>query len=315
MTNAEETGTQQIPVHKSVLVKEVLHYLEIRPRGVYLDVTFGSGGHTRAILEKEPTCSVVALDWDAKVLESYGVSLQKEFGNRLQLIWGNFALLYKIAKKENIGPFDGILADFGTSQIQIMERPGFSIYRDTPLDMRMSPAHQRITAAELIAKASQEKLQEIFWQFGEERYAKQIARAIVQKRVQYPIKTTVQLARLVEKVVPLRKSFKIHPATRVFQALRIYINKELENIRSFLDASVPLLKPGGRVVCISFHSLEDRIVKQFFLEKARADQLAILTSEVIVAFDEEIRQNPSARSAKLRAAERVGQDMRKGRIV
>ncbi|TET06964.1 16S rRNA (cytosine(1402)-N(4))-methyltransferase RsmH [Candidatus Dependentiae bacterium] len=298
-------GFHELSRHKPVLVDKVLYYLNLQPGKIYLDVTFGSGGHTRAILEKEPQCDVVAMDWDAQILEKYGPPLKAEFEDRLRLLWGNFALLYKIAKRERIGPFDGILADFGTSLIQITERPGFSIYRDTPLDMRMSPAHQRLTASELVAKASARKLQEVFWQFGEERYAKHVAQAIVKERLQRPIKTTRQLAHLIERIIPFHKRDKIHPATKIFQALRIYINKELENIRAFLAASVLLLKPGGQLVCICFHSLEDRLVKQFFQEKKEEGKLIILTKKVVVPSKEEIQENPSARSAKLRAAKLV----------
>jgi 16S rRNA (cytosine1402-N4)-methyltransferase len=292
-------------VHKSVLVEEVLHYLNPQPGKVYLDVTFGAGGHTRAILEKEPECSVIAMDWDKTVLDSFGLALQEEFPDRVTLLWGNFALLYKLLKKARIESVDGILADFGTSQIQITERAGFSIYRDTPLDMRMSTAHHKVTAAEIVNKASEEKLREIFWQFGEERYAKYIARAIVEDRKQQRFLTTGQLASLIERVVPKDRSRKIHPATRVFQALRIYVNKELENIELFLGTGLSFLSPKGRFVCISFHSLEDRLVKQFFRDKAQEGKLTVLTPKAIIATDIEIQRNPSARSAKLRAAEKL----------
>src|SRR5438552_2568395 len=146
--------TKKPLIHKSVLVTEVLSYLNPQPGGTYLDVTFGSGGHTRAILEKDPTCNVVAFDWDSVSIETYGPALQEEFPGRLRLVWGNFALLYRLLKKEKIHLVDGILADFGTSQMQIFERPGFSIFRDTLLDMRMSPSHQKITAADVVNKAS-----------------------------------------------------------------------------------------------------------------------------------------------------------------
>ncbi len=297
--------TESHRLHKSVLTQEVLHYVQVKPHGVYLDATFGTGGHTQAILEKESYCRVIALDWDAAALETYGAPLEEKFGQRLQLIWGNFAHLYKIIKHEKLGPFDGILADFGTSQIQIFERPGFSVQRDTPLDMRMSPSHQQETAADLIANATEKKLRKLFWEYGEERYAKRIARAIVNERRKSPITTTKQLAVLIEKSVPFKKYRKIHPATRVFQALRIYVNKELDNIQAFLKAAIPALNIAGRLVCISFHSLEDRIVKNVFQEKQQRGEVAILTPQVVMATDEEILQNASARSAKLRALEKI----------
>jgi len=293
-----------IRVHKPVLVQEVLTYLDPQPGRVYLDVTFGTGGHTRAILEREPTCRVIAMDWDNVVLEAFGVPMQEEFGDRLTILWGNFALLYKILKKENINAVDGILADFGTSQVQLMDRPGFSMFTDTPLDMRMSPPHQQVTAAHLLNKASGEKLREIFWQLGEERAAKQIVYAIMEARKKKWIATTGQLVKIIESVVPRSKKSRIHPATRVFQALRLYVNRELNNITAFLPIAIEFLKPEGRLVCISFHSLEDRIVKTFFKEKEKADLIEILTPHIVIGTKEEVQENPSARSAKLRAAQK-----------
>lgn len=294
-------------VHIPVLVNEVLEYLDPKEGHTYLDVTFGSGGHTRALLTKQPTCKVIALDWDMKALEKFGAPMQEEFGQRLQLLWGNFSLLYKILKKEGIESVDGILADFGTSQVQLMERPGFSFHHDSPLDMRMSPSHQLMTAADVLAKSSEEKLRQLFWQLGEERHAKVIARAIVEERKKRHIKTTLQLADIVMKAAPHDPRSKIHPATKVFQALRIYVNKELANIDALLAVSLQCIKPGGRLVCISFHSLEDRAVKRFFMEQKQAGIMEILTPKAIVATKGEISQNPSARSAKLRAAQIIQQ--------
>jgi 16S rRNA (cytosine1402-N4)-methyltransferase len=212
-------------------------------------------------------------------------------------------LLYKIAKKEKFPLFDGILADFGTSQVQIANRAGLSIYRDAPLDMRMAPGHQVVTAEQVIARSTEEKLREIFFQLGEEAYAKQIARLIVQERAKKPIKTTKQLADLVVRVVPYApRKRKMHPATRIFQALRLYVNHELANISAFLPTARTLLAPEGRLVCISFHSLEDRLVKQFLKEEERIGMLEVLTNGVVTATEEELQINPSARSAKLRAA-------------
>lgn len=289
--------------HKPVLVQEVLTYLDPQPKKWYLDVTFGSGGHTRAILEKDPTCHVIALDWDKKVLEQYGQELQVIYGDRISFVWGNFGQLYAIAKREGIANLDGILADFGTSFMQIHERPGFSIYRDTSLDMRMSSAHQVVTAQDVLAKATAEKLAQIFWQLGEERHSKAIAQAIVQARAHKPITTTKQLAEIVEHAAPLSgRRRTIHPATRVFQALRIYVNHELENITAFMHAATRLLAPDGKLVCISFHSLEDRLVKHFFREQEKQGILTVQTPHAIIASEDEKRENPSSRSAKLRAA-------------
>lgn len=290
--------------HKSVLVSEVLDYLNPQPQGKYLDVTFGGGGHTRAILEHEKECSVIAMDWDKKALEINGIPLQEEFPGRLQLIWGNFAHLYMLLKKAKIDSVQGILADVGTSQHQLKHGVGFSFYHDTPLDMRMSPAHQKVTAAEIINKSTEEKLRQIFWQLGEEKYAKQIVRAIAQKRKDHYIATTKELASIIEKSVPGKRG-KVHPATRVFQALRIYVNHELDNIQSFLSEAIRVLAPGGRLVVISFHSLEDRLVKQFFLNTVAQGGFRDLTPRAVQASAQEVEANPSARSAKLRAIEKI----------
>lgn len=289
--------------HKPVLVNEVLEYLNPQPYKTYLDVTFGSGGHTQAILDKEPTCKVIALDWDQKSLDTYGPPLEEKYGDRLHLLWGNFALIYKILKKEKIQKIDGVLADFGTSQMHLMERDGFSFVYDTPLDMRMSPAHQRLTAEQVVNDFSEQKLRELFWKLGEERYAKQIAYAIIQARAKKKIRTTVELANIIKKSVPFDKKQRIHPATRVFQAIRIYVNQELSNISALFPAVMNVLKPGGHFVCISFHSLEDRLVKVFFREQEQLGKVKILTPKAISGTTEEIKENPSARSARLRAIE------------
>ncbi len=294
-----------ITTHKPVLVKEVLEYLQVKPKGIYLDVTFGAGGHTRAILEQNKTCKVIAMDWDAVSIETYGPIFKEEFGDRISFMWGNFSALYKLLKKHNIGPVDGVLADFGTSQIQIAQTPGLSFFRDTPLDMRLSAAHYQVTAAEVLNKSSQEKLEQIFFQLGQEPKSRQIARAIIAARSGNKFKTTGQLVDVIETIVPNKGRRSIHPATKIFQALRIYVNHELDNIHAFLPAAVSTLKPDGRLVCISFHSLEDRIVKQFFNDQKRMGTLEVVTHKAIMAGPDELAVNPSARSAKLRAAQKL----------
>jgi 16S rRNA (cytosine1402-N4)-methyltransferase len=221
------------------------------------------------------------------------------------LIWGNFADIVRKLKNEGIEKVDGILADFGTSQFQLLERAGFSFAVDSPLDMRMSPAHQKLTAAELVNKATPEKLIEIFSQLGQEPQARKIVRAIVEERSKKLIKTTRQLASIVERVLG-KGGKRIHPATRIFQALRIFVNDELNNIISFLKGSIKVLSPEGRLVCISFHSLEDRLVKQFFKDQSSKGVVTIITPKVVIPSAEEIQKNPSSRSAKLRAAEYIG---------
>lgn len=300
---------EQLFYHKTVMVDEVLHYLNPQPGAIYCDVTFGSGGHTKAILDSQLDCKVVAVDWDATSIETYAPALEEKYQERLHLLWGNFANLYRLLQKAKIGKVDGILADFGTSQMHIKERAGFSFYRDSPLDMRMSPAHQQTTAEHIINKASEEKLCEIFWQLGQETHAKKIVAAIIEARQRKPIYTTRELALIIEKTLGRggkKGSSKIHPATKVFQALRIYVNQELNNITGFLAGAMQVLKPNGLLLCISFHSLEDRLVKQFFKDKADEGVLEIITKRVVVPTAEEIAKNPSSRSAKLRVARFMG---------
>lgn len=295
----------EIFYHKTVMVDEVLQYLDPQPDKIYCDVTFGSGGHTKAILDKEPKCRVVAVDWDATSIDTYAPALEEKYQERLQILWGNFSNLYRLLQKAKIGKVDGILADFGTSQMHIKERAGFSFSRDTDLDMRMSPAHQQLTAEQVVNKSSEAKLCEIFWQLGQESHAKKIVAAIVEARQKRPIRTTRELAMLIEKIVPRGRS-KIHPATKVFQALRMFVNQELNNITGFLSGAMQVLKPNGLLLCISFHSLEDRVVKQFFKEKEEEGKLQVVTKHVVIPTAEEIAKNPSSRSAKLRVARFIG---------
>lgn len=291
--------------HASVLVDEVIESLNLKPNGIYIDATFGSGGHTKAILKAEPTCRVIGFDWDKISLETYGPLITEEFGDRFTPVWGNFAHLYKLIKKVGLKKVNGILADFGTSQMQIKERPGFSFTIDTPLDMRMSSSHYKETAADVVNHASYDKLVSIFKTYGDERNAGKIARAIIHDRKSKKFKTTRDLAGLIERIIPRKKS-KIHPATKVFQALRIHVNQELEHIRSFLAGALNALVSEGRLVCISFHSLEDRLVKQFLRDKAQEHKLEIITPRAIEPSEQEVTQNPSSRSAKLRVAAKIG---------
>lgn len=289
--------------HKSVLVEEVIEHLNPQPGKTYLDATFGGGGHTQAILEHEPTCNIIALDWDPVAIEKNEPELVEKYGKRLRVIWGNFAHLDRLFKKNKITSIDGILADFGTSQHQIFKKDGFSFSEDTPLDMRMSTAHYRITAADIVNNYPEKDLAAVIYEYGEDRRSRAIARAIIDYRKKKKIKTTKQLAELIESVVPRPKGRKgIHPATRTFQALRIEVNEELINIKKFLAAGLNFLAPDGNFVCISFHSLEDRIVKHFF--KDHKDSVTILTPKPVVASQAETSTNPSARSAKLRAGQK-----------
>lgn len=298
----EKKHTAQPPhdfQHITVLKKEAVEQLNVQPRGIYLDATFGGGGHTRAILESNPTCKVVAFDWDKEAFEYNAQALKEAYGDRFIPIWGNFAHCYRLLRKHKIHHIDGVLADFGTSQHQIHTEDGFSFAKDSPLDMRMSKGHQYFTAEYVINKFSQKDLTKIFSQYGEEPASRKIATAIVHDRDIKPFQTTKQLADLICRLTSKGPRRKTHPATRVFQALRIFVNKELENIEKFLRDIFPFIKSGGTLACISFHSLEDRIVKEFLRDKK--ESLSAFTRKPLLPSDEEVASNPSSRSAKLRS--------------
>lgn len=293
--------------HIPVLLNEVLEYINPRPHGVYLDVTFGGGGHTRAILEAEPTCKVYALDWDRTALEMNAEPLSQEFPDRFFYFFGNFGHLQRLAKKHNFPLFDGILADFGTSQYQIFHKEGMSFASDTPLDMRMSREHFTKTAADIVNYAPEKELLHIFYTYGQEPRSKAAVKAILEQRKKKKFKTTKELIDCIVPALNYPRSHT-HPATRIFQALRIVVNQELEAIESFLKAAPDHLKIDGNLVCISFHSLEDRLVKQAL---SADERLQVLTKKVITASGEELQSNPSSRSAKLRAAKRVSESLKK----
>lgn len=289
--------------HKSVMVQEVLEYLKPSSGKIYVDATFGAGGHTKAILEAEPNCTVIAIDIDQNAINLNSSELKEKYGDRLKIFWGNFTNITSFLKSIKIEKIDGILADFGTSQYQIKNTPGFSFNIESSLDMRMSPSHCKTTAYDIINKAQERELADIFYKFGQEFNAKKIAQAIINYRKEIgPVKTTKQLANIIESIVEKKNKikFNIHPATKVFQALRIFTNNELNSIKSLLAQSINLLKSNSSLVCISFHSLEDTIVKQFF--KENIDHFNILTNKVVTASAKEIEENKSSRSAKLRAA-------------
>lgn len=294
--------------HKSVLVNETLQYLNPQPNKTYVDVTLGCGGHTSAILDLQPKCKVIGIDWDKESIELNKPILEEKYGDRITILWGNFAQLYKLLKNEGIKQVDGILADFGTSQLQIHNTEGLSFMKDTPLDMRLSKSHYHITAANILNTYTENEIAQILFEFGEESQGRKIAHAIVNKRKLMAFSTTKQLVDLIESIIPryTNNGKKLtHPATKTFQALRIAVNKELENIKSFLHSTLNFLAPHGKLVCISFHSLEDRLVKNFLKEKENMLELKILTPKAITASNEELAQNLSARSAKLRAAEKI----------
>lgn len=298
-------SSQVQPYHISVLVNEVVQYLNPQPGKVYVDATFGGGGHTKAILDAQKDCRVIALDWDTKALEMNGESLQEEYGDRLTLVWGNFTRLDHHLKQLGISSVDGILADFGTSQYQLKERDGFSFASDTPLDMRMSPGHQKMTAAHVLNSATEKELADIFFEYGQEDKARAIAKVIVTERARKQLRTTGDLVHCVNRVYGGTERKRTHFATKTFQALRIYINRELDNISAFLPAALRSLSKDGNLLCITFHSLEDRIVKQWYVDQARYGILEVVTPKGVVAGEDELLKNPSARSARLRVAKKL----------
>lgn len=283
--------------HVPVLSREVVDLLAIRPNGLYLDATVGGGGHSALILAAAPDVRVVAIDQDEHAIAAAKQKLES-FGDRVQFHRSNFS-------EFNPGDlrFDGILADLGVSsaQFDVGDR-GFSFRHEAALDMRMDQ-RQALTAADIINEWEESELANIFYVYGEERLSRRIAKSIVQHR---PIATTTALADVIFHCVPRQYRYgRIHPATRVFQALRIIVNRELEVLETFLDRAPTWLNPGGRIAIISFHSLEDRIVKHRLKE---SELLKVVTKKPIVAQDEEIDQNVRARSAKLRVAERIREE-------
>lgn len=287
--------------HETVLKNEITQLLVNNDKGIYLDVTCGGGGHSFSLLEKYSYIKLVATDWDLNAIKETTKRLE-QFEDRVTIIQSSFSLLQKNLKELGFMTFDGILADFGTSRFQLAHQDGFSFHHDSFLDMRMSTAHTKIIAADILAQSTEKELADIFFYFGQERFAKKIAHLIVQRRNKKAIRTTMHLASLIEEVIP--KTSHMHPATKVFQALRIAVNKELEQIESFLDVVPELLNKSGRLACISFHSLEDGLVKKFY-QKRKGSFVIFQNNKIILATDEEVRKNKAARSAKLRILEKI----------
>lgn len=290
--------------HTPVMVKEVLEYLNPEKGGIYVDATIGGGGHSEKILAIFGNKgSLIGIDCDEDALNNISGSIKND--PRVKLVCRNFSKLESTVKELGCGKIDGIIFDLGVSSYHLEFAPrGFSFQADGFLDMRMDKS-QQLTAGQLVNELPEIELKKIVREYGEERFAGRIARAIVESRKSEQIKTTGELAEIVKKAVP-RKAWprKINVATRTFQALRIAVNKELENLKSGLEDSLKVLKPGGRIVVISYHSLEDRIVKLFFRKHALTHPpgLEILTKKPIVPDLTEIINNPRSRSAKLRAA-------------
>jgi 16S rRNA (cytosine1402-N4)-methyltransferase len=286
-------------IHVSVQLEAAMEYLALRPDGVYVDATFGAGGHTRSILERLKRGRVVAIDADPQAL-ARAASISDP---RFAFVQANFREITRVLDQLAIDSVDGVLFDLGVSSMQLDDpERGFSLGKPAALDMRMDPGAGR-SAYEILATASEGELADIFFYYGEERSARRIARAVVTRRSRGSLpNTTAEFAQLVAGIVQRRgRRERIHPATRVFQALRIAVNDELDALREGLHGAVGRLRGAGRIVAISFHSLEDRIVKQSFRDD---DRLEVLTRRPVLPGDREMADNRRARSAKLRAAER-----------
>lgn len=305
--------------HQSVLVNEVIQYLSPKSNENFVDCTVGGGGHAKSILElTKPNGKVLGIDLDPEAIKAASLNLQR-FGSRAVFINDNFKNLKKIIYDAGFTQINGILLDLGVSSFELEdETRGFSFRGSSFLDMRFGATEK--TAAYIVNQYKEENLSRIFKNYGEERYAKLIARAIVNERKIQPIRTTEQLVKIIEKVYQHKPKLKINPATKVFQALRIEVNHELENLEEILPQALESLDKGGRIVVISFHSLEDRIVKDFFRQEARGcicppkvpictckhqPKIKILTRKIIIPTNQEIKENPRSRSAKLRAAVKI----------
>jgi len=290
--------------HEPVMVSEVLDMLLPSRGGVFVDCTVGLGGHARALLEHGAT-HVVAFDRDSAALQLAREALAP-FGDRVTLVHADYRDLPRVLDAKGLTAIDGALADLGVSSMQLdADGRGFSFRRDEPLDMRMDQT-QGPSAADLLRDVDERELADLIFQYGEERYSRRIARAIVTTRRESPIATTGQLAAIVRRAIPRHGYQRIDPATRTFQALRIWVNRELDGLDAFLAQAAERLREGARLAVITFHSLEDRIVKHAFraLEPS-ATAIRILTKRPLVPTDEEVARNPRARSAKLRAIERL----------
>ena len=305
--------------HESVLEREVLQKLNLGRDGLIVDGTLGDGGHAELVLKNTMNVRVLGIDRDIQAIERAEKRLAS-FRDRVTLVHGNFSDIKTILKKSNVVNVGGLLLDLGVSSPQL-DSPGrgFSFMRNGPLDMRMDSS-QKTTAADLLVELSDEKLVSVIKEYGEERFSKRIVRAIRQAQKQATIKTTLQLSKIVSSVIHVSRQTKIHPATRTFQALRIAVNGELEHIKKALRDSVDILQESARIIVISFHSLEDRIVKNFFQSEEKGcicppkipicgcghkPRLKIVTRRPIAPAVEEMRRNSRASSAKLRVAERV----------
>jgi 16S rRNA (cytosine1402-N4)-methyltransferase len=308
-------------IHSPVLLNETVDSLQCRDGGTYVDATIGLGGHSEKILQTSKNVRLIAIDQDADALDAAKARLKKVSDN-VTYVNSNFSAIASVLDELGVRGVDGIIADLGVSSLHL-DRPerGFSFRFDSPLDMRMNPASGDPTAAELLETLSEKEIADIIYRYGEERFSRSIARRIVRSReTGEPVRTTKQLAGLVERSVRRKKNEKIHPATKTFQALRIAVNKELEVLEKFLNDGIDVLKTEGRFAVITFHSLEDRIVKQAFQRFSgkcscpprmpicicgAVKKVEIVTRKPVTPGEDEIQKNPRSRSAKLRVVRRI----------
>lgn len=319
--NLPPEAQERSALHVSVLLAETLRFLESERGGMFVDCTLGLGGHSEAILSSSLETKVIGIDRDTQAIEKARERLAV-FENRFRAFHADYREIKEVLKQADVSTVGGILADLGVSswQLDAPER-GFSFRFDAPLDMRMNGESDEPTAAELLKQLPEEEIANLIYEYGEERFSRRIARWIVERRERgEPIKTTRQLAELVERAVKTGRHDKIHPATRTFQALRIAVNRELENLDLFLSDAIDVLETGGKLAVISFHSLEDRIVKQTFrrlsgvcecpprlpvCQCGATKKVEILTRRPVVPDEAEMAANPRARSAKLRVCRRL----------
>ena len=289
--------------HFPVMVNEIISFIKPQNNGIYLDCTFGQGGYTKAIFKESKNANIVAIDQDSDT-KIFVEEISKEFKNNFFFFCNKFSEIETVLKKIDQDQFDGILLDLGMSNTQL-NNPlrGFSFEKDGPLDMRMDFNNNKLTAKEIINNYSERDLANIFYYYGEEKNSRKIAKQIINSRSKSPINTTSELSRIIKRVN--FDKFK-NPSTRVFQALRIYVNDELNELEFFLNKSINILKKKGRIAIIAFHSLEDRLVKNFIKKQSElSGQLKIVTKKPVLPSPSEIKINSRSRSAKLRVAEKI----------
>src|SRR3989338_7841973 len=292
-----------INVHKPVLLNEVIEWLNIKPGAKIIDATLSGGGHAVGILEKYPDAKILGIEWDPDIFREFQKS---EIAGKVVAVNDSYTNLQNIVREHDFYP-DGIIFDLGLSSWHYeLSGRGFSFKRDEILDMRFNPNTTETTAADIVNKFDPKDLEEIIAEYGEERFASQIVKAIISARKEKPIIKTLDLVRVIEGAVPEGyKRRKIHFATKTFQALRIAVNDELGNVRRGVQAAIEVLNPGGRLIVISFHGLEDKIVKEIFKEKNKAGIITLPYKGTINPKWEEVKNNPRARSAKMKIAEKI----------